>query len=173
MDDRKLPLPVPEAARFYEEQYFRQWWMNLLLFGGLVAVIFGPLIELYIGPENPTETWTILITFTIFMLLLIFFFRRIRLRVWVMEDVIHVRYWPLVFHRVIPLAEVKKFEAVTYRPIVEYGGWGLRGLPGNLVYNVSGNRGVQFEFIDDKKLLIGSQRADEFADAVRSVYDRA
>ncbi len=171
--ERKLPLPVPEAARFYEEQYFRQWWLTLILVASLVAVIIGPVIELVQGTEKPQEMWNIVIGLGGLMVLLILFFRRIHLQVWVMDDVIHVRYWPLVFHRVIPIAEIKEFEAINYSPIGQFGGWGVRGLPGNLAYNVSGNRGVQFEFIDGKKLLIGSQRADEFADAVRSVYDRA
>ena len=34
-------------------------------------------------------------------------------------------------------------------------------------YNVSGNEGVQLELTNGKRILIGSQRADELADAIK------
>jgi len=36
-------------------------------------------------------------------------------------------------------------------------------------YNMSGNQGVQLVFKNGKKLLIGSQKADELAEAIRSI----
>ncbi|GBE29314.1 hypothetical protein BMS3Bbin04_00326 [bacterium BMS3Bbin04] len=101
------------------------------------------------------------------MLLLLLAIYRMRMRVWVMEDAIHVRFWPLIGHKIIPLCDIEKLEAVEYRPIAEYGGWGLRGVGKDRAFNVSGNKGVRFWFKDDTKLLIGSQNADTFADSVR------
>jgi hypothetical protein len=40
---------------------------------------------------------------------------------------------------------------------MEYGGWGIKYGKMGKAYNVSGNRGVQLEFTDGKRLLIGSQ----------------
>jgi hypothetical protein len=50
-----------------------------------------------------------------------------------------------------------------YSAIKEYGGWGLRiGLLGKgTAYNVSGDKGLQLEFTTNKKILIGTNRADE------------
>jgi TATA-box binding protein (TBP) (component of TFIID and TFIIIB) len=39
-------------------------------------------------------------------------------------------------------------------------------------YNVSGNKGVQLVFKNGKKLLIGSQKADELAKAIESVMNK-
>ena len=60
-----------------------------------------------------------------------------------------------------------KWEAKTYDPM-EYGGWGVRGWPDRYgwAYNVSGNRGVQIEFKNGHRLMLGSQRADELAKAI-------
>jgi len=50
-----------------------------------------------------------------------------------------------------------------YSPISEYGGWGMRySLSGKgRALNVSGRTGVQLVFKDGKKLLIGTQKADD------------
>ena len=42
--------------------------------------------------------------------------------------------------------------------------WGSFG--GCKAYNVSGNRGVYLEYSDGKKLLIGSQKPEKFAEAL-------
>lgn len=45
-----------------------------------------------------------------------------------------------------------------YRPILDYGGWGIRWAPGKgWAYTVRGNLGVQLELSDGKRLLVGSQ----------------
>ena len=85
----------------------------------------------------------------------------------VRADGLHVRFSPF-WARVIRFTDIEHCEARTYRPIVEYGGWGIRwGLRGK-AYNVRGNRGVQLELSNGKRLLIGSQRADGLAEAIRA-----
>ena len=54
----------------------------------------------------------------------------------------------------------------TYNPIREYGGWGIRYGLKSKAYNVHGNHGVQLELLNRKRLLIGSQRSEEFANAL-------
>ena len=51
---------------------------------------------------------------------------------------------------------------------MEYGGWGLRlGLFGNgKAFNVSGDKGLQLEFTDNKKLLIGTNRPEELTETL-------
>ncbi|MHC4643443.1 MAG: hypothetical protein ACYS32_17515, partial [Planctomycetota bacterium] len=59
----------------------------------------------------------------------------------------------------------------TYKPILEYGGWGIRcSFTGKgKAYNVSGNKGVQLVFTNGKKLLIGSQQPDDLAAAIEEM----
>ena len=51
----------------------------------------------------------------------------------------------------------------TYSPLLEYGGWGIKyGFGGQgLVYNVSGNVGLQLKFKVGEPLLIGTQKGEE------------
>ena len=98
-----------------------------------------------------------------------FVFYVMRLKTDVRRDGLHVRFFPLM-SRVIPFDEITRCEVRTYRPIREYGGWGIRsGLGGTgAAFNVSGNRGVQLELSGGKRLLIGSQKPEELAAAIQS-----
>ena len=58
--------------------------------------------------------------------------------------------------------------------MLEYGGWGLRGgfflnKGKGTAYNVSGNIGIQLEFVNGKKILIGTHKRDE-VDRVLKTY---
>lgn len=82
-----------------------------------------------------------------------------------------VSYPPFASRR-IPLAEVVAAQPVTYRPFGDYWGWGVRGRRGDLCYTVRGNRGVRLELTEDRRLLLGSQRADELAAAINASHGR-
>ena len=95
-----------------------------------------------------------------------------RLETEVRRDGLFVRFFP--FHqqeRKIKLEGLSSFGAVEYRPIWEYGGWGMRWRPGGRAYNVRGRRGVKMEFENGKHLLIGSQRAEELEGAIRKMME--
>jgi hypothetical protein len=66
------------------------------------------------------------------------------------------------------LAEIVHRETRTYWPILEYGGWGISYsfFGKGWAYNVNGNRGGQLELANGKRILIGSQRAEELARAI-------
>ena len=104
-------------------------------------------------------------------LIILWLFRSLRLITEVRGDGLYVRFFPFHFSfKRIPLEEVETFEAVTYRPLLQYGGWGIRFTRGGKAYNVSGNRGVRLNFTNGRHLLIGSQKADELTQAIESVF---
>jgi hypothetical protein len=88
-----------------------------------------------------------------------------RLAVRVGPGALEVRFAPFVRRRV-PLREVVSWQAVTYRPVRDYGGWGIRWRPGGWAYTVSGERGVRIRLRDGGELLVGSRRPEELADAI-------
>jgi hypothetical protein len=89
------------------------------------------------------------------------------LRLTVVSGAVRIRFFPLMT-RTIEKSAIAGIEARTYRPIREYGGWGIRfGLGGRRAYSISGNRGVELTLMDGKKVMIGSQRADELATVLR------
>lgn len=156
---------------FSETQRFTQLWIWLLV---LVVVAIGwwsfyeQIIRARPFGEHPAPDALVWVIFVLFGLALPVFFRSLKLVTEVHEDHVHIRYFPL-HSRTIFFSEMKSAAARTYRPIVEYGGWGIRWSPTNgMAYNVSGNKGVQLELTSGKRVLIGSQRADELERALRA-----
>lgn len=134
---------------FREVQRFRQPWIWVLLGGSAVLVlVFGPL------------SWGGLLILSV----VAGFVYSLRLQTEVRADGIYLKMWPL--HRSfrhIPWSEVERYEATEYRPLRDFGGWGIRWAPGKLAYNVSGSEGVLIERTDGRAVLVGSQRVEEFA----------
>ena len=66
--------------------------------------------------------------------------------------------------------DVLAAEAVTYRPIREFTGWGIRWRPGwGWAYSVAGNRGLRVDLRNGSHLMIGSRAPEPLAEAVRMV----
>lgn len=160
---------------FYEEQQFRQpWvWMLLLVITVWLAGMFihGIYTQLYLGQpwgDRPMSNNALVISATVSFLItagLALLFYKLKLITKVDADGIHVRFVPLT-SRTIPFENITSCKVRTYRPIREYGGWGIRFSRKGRAYNVSGNRGVQLEFSKGMPLLIGSQKPEELADVI-------
>lgn len=154
-----------EAVLFEEEQRFRQPWLWALLLG-IMVIEFAAFV--LVAEQAAGGGGLFIFAGALVVLLgIIWLMYSLRLTVRVYPDRLHIHFFPLV-RREIPLDEIASYEARTYRPLLEYGGWGLRySFTGNgRAYNVSGHRGVQLTLRDGERLLIGSQRADELADAI-------
>lgn len=60
-------------------------------------------------------------------------------------------------------------EETTYRPLADFGGWGIRfALDGTRAYTARGNRGVRVHTAQ-RDYLIGSQRPEALAAALRQI----
>jgi hypothetical protein len=64
------------------------------------------------------------------------------------------------------LEEIVSAELVTFRPIRDFGGWGIRHGGGGWAYTVRGNRGVRLTLQYGSPLLIGSQNAEDLYQAI-------
>jgi len=96
----------------------------------------------------------------------VIWFLKLELLTEVRDDVLEVRFRGLFVRRVIPLAEIRHFEAKTYHPIRDYGGWGARRGAASLADNVSGTRGVELRLAGGKSRL--SQRPEELVLALQT-----
>ena len=161
---------------FEERQRFRQKWLWLVM----TTTLVGPLVVAVgawqqIGQGRPFGNHpvsnggllailggTLLVSSLVWGLLW-----RMELRVRVDQTNVTIRFAPFPT-RVIPRVMIRRAEAETYHPIREFGGWGVRIGAHRRAYSVSGDRGVGLELADGTRLLIGSQRADELARALRS-----
>ncbi|MDJ1469741.1 hypothetical protein [Xanthocytophaga flava] len=151
---------MEEQILFSEKQYFRQWWLWLIL-------IFLNGIALYklVSQTNKDNLIPIVIQTILTILFLI-----LRLETQIKSDGIYVRFFP--FHlqfKHYTWNSLSKLFVRSYSPIGEYGGWGIRGIRKNRAFNISGNEGLQLEFLDHKKLLIGTMKSELIVDVLTQV----
>ena len=83
----------------------------------------------------------------------------------VSPETVTVRFGLLYTAR-IPLAEVDSAQAVSYRPVRDYGGWGIRGTSRRRALNTRGDKGVLLKRADGTTVLIGSQKPRELLAAL-------
>ena len=96
-------------------------------------------------------------------------FLTLKLETEVRSDGLYVRFFPFHIHyKEFTAEDLTECCPRTYRPILEYGGWGIRFGKKGKAYNVKGNKGVQLILKNQKRLLIGSQKPDELARAIGS-----
>jgi hypothetical protein len=156
---------------FIERQKFEQWWLWLILLGIDGLFLFGVFKQVIGGQQfgdKPISNNGLLLTTGLTVLLTILFIS-FRLETQVKKDGIYVKFFP--FHlsfRHYTWDKISKSFVRKYNAIAEYGGWGLRlGLFGNgKAFNVSGDKGLQLEFFDNKKLLIGTNKPDELTETL-------
>jgi len=156
---------------FSETQRFTHIWIWVLV---LVVAAIGwlafidQIVRGHSFGTNPAPDAVLWVIFVLFGLALPVFFWSLKLVTVLCDDHVYLRYFP-IYRRCILYKDISSVCARRYRPIAEYGGWGIRWSPANgMAYNVSGNMGVQLELTNGKRLLIGSQRAAELEWAIKS-----
>lgn len=154
---------------FREVQYMRHvWWVMLLILGIAALMWWGFVQQILFGMpwgNKPSPDWMMWLLWLVVGVGFPLAFYWMRLIVEVLDDRVFIHYAPLIKSDIL-LAEIKTVEARTYQPIREFGGWGIRGRPGRRAYNVSGNQGVEMTLQDGRKIMIGSQKAEELALAI-------
>lgn len=161
---------------FREEQRFNQWWLWLLILVLTSMMWYGAIQQLIFDKPygtNPTSDTGISILLVLFGILLPLFMYSLRLITEVRQDALYVRFYP--FHlsfRHYPYESISIYQVREYSPLKEYGGWGIRYGKKGMAYNVSGNRGVQLEFKNGKRLLIGSLRPEELVSQMQIAINR-
>jgi hypothetical protein len=161
----------PAAAIYREEQNFA-WWAYALVIGAelvlwlVLAVVFAK------APNHGG----VLLSFSLEWLpalvvlaspaLLVVALLRMTTEVTPSEARVWFG-WVPTYRRVVPIASIQRLEVVRYRPVVDYGGWGIRtGRDGERALNARGDRGVRLYLSDGSRLLIGSQRPEALALAI-------
>jgi len=161
---------------YRETQFLRQLWLwALVLFISLISLygVFQQLVLKVPFGNNPAPDSIMIVLAVIFGIGLPLFMYTTNLTTEIRSDGLYVRFFPfhLSFHR-IAVEEIQRYEACTYSPIKDYGGWGIRFGRKGKAYNVSGNRGVQLELSNGKDLLVGSQKPEELVEALNTTLGR-
>lgn len=89
-----------------------------------------------------------------------------RLEVAVTTTSVEVRWVPFA-RRSIAFERILRAEAVTYRPVRQFGGWGIRiGAKGARAYSMSGDRAVALTLDDGTQIYLGSLEPEVLAAAI-------
>jgi len=132
---------------------------------------YGMIEQLIFGQrwgDRPVSDGVLLFTGSAVMLFsvgMIYLFYVLKLITEVREEGLYIRFYPLR-GKLIPYQSIQSCEARIYKPLSEYGGWGIKYGRSGWAYNIIGNRGVQLVLDSGKHILIGSQRVEELEQAI-------
>lgn len=157
---------MEEHPQFYEIQRFRQWWLWMI-----ITLILG--FSVYNTLENEaffSKAELISSIAVPILILFLFFITKLETKIDVLG--IRVRLFPFHFQfKYFPWKNIQRAYIREYSPMMDYGGWGLRlGIFGRgKAYSVSGDSGLQLVFKNEKKLLVGTQKADELKNFMKQI----
>jgi hypothetical protein len=142
---------------FNETQRFTQWWLWLILIGVWASMVYS-----IVTAPSQTDA-AAYVSFGIGILLPLLFWQ-MKLTTRITQEGIYVRFFPFHFkEKFFDWDSISASYERTYNPLMEYGGWGIKySFKGNgLVYNTSGNVGLQLNFTAGEAVLIGTQKGEE------------
>lgn len=168
--NRAVPTDLP---LFVEEQRFRQWWLWLIMIAPVAVAWYGFWRQIIGGQplgNNPAPDWVIWLVWLLAGIVLPWLLYSAALRVEVSSESVRIGFvtplFPL-FRKSVAFKQIRSVEAVTYRPIRDYGGWGVRIGGKGWAYSVSGNRGVLLKMKVGSDILLGSRQPERLATAIQ------
>lgn len=150
------------AQSYKEQQSFRYTWGYWICLTIALFFVYGCWQQLILqqpyGDKPAPDLLLVLLTLLLLSLVTVLHFSSLQLRL--EQDSLAVRFTPFFWRwRQHQWHEIQSCEVVTYSPLAEYGGWGIRGSKRNRCYNVSGNQGLRIRLKNGASLLIGTQQA--------------
>ncbi|SFT37578.1 hypothetical protein SAMN05216474_0195 [Lishizhenia tianjinensis] len=146
---------------FKETQKFTQlWiWVILLAVGGIMTYQF-----VWGNNQSQFRMDEFLVSVVVIFLVILLFL------VWkqsteISEKGIKIQVFPF-------FTKNYKWEDIAECQVIKYGfvGWGIRFAPAyGWVYNIKGNKGLRLVFINGKKRLIGTQKAEELQEFLKQI----
>lgn len=154
----------PATALFHEEQYF-DWRIYAMIASAEALTAIVLLKDAAAWSTDLLLGLVIGIGLLLFVALFV-----LRMTTEVTPTDVRVWFgWVPIYRRVVPIGEVRRVAQAAFRPIADYGFWGVRsGRDGDRALIARGNRGVRLELADGSILVIGSQRPEELAQAIES-----
>ena len=161
----------PSERLFYEAQTFRQRRLRLLLAIPPTIATLLMIWQVILGHhwgKRPMSNAS-LIGWTIFLWLVYLRLILVRLVTELRPNELLVSMRGLWRTRRVPLADIKSVEVVTFDPVRDYGGYGIRITRKGTAYIAGGHQGVRLELSKGTPIVIGSERSQDLADALRRV----
>ncbi len=163
----------------YEERSWWSWWVHALIWLTFLVALF-PLFELANGNvgsrEGAMPLGVAVLCFSLgFGIPSLFYLLMGQLRTRVTGEEIDMRWgFAEVIKKKIPFEKIEGAEAVTYSPIREFGGWGIR-VGGNKKkgWTIRGNRALVLNLKDGTRFYLGSDKPERILLWVQSATKRS
>jgi hypothetical protein len=149
--------------QFREEQRF-DWYLTAMFC--MPALIVGYGLYRSVWLNQPLLSGALLWPAFAVAVVVAVWFLRLKLVTEVRDNGLYICFvwlWP---ERTISWDQVRSVETRTYRPIRDFGGWGVRWAARGIVYHARGNRGARMVLASGERVLVGSQRPEELARAI-------
>lgn len=155
---------------FREVQKPRQLWIAVIVIGIAAFMWYAFIMQIVLGRTvgaNPMPDALAVLFWLIFGIGFPAVWWIVRLDVRVGDNAVVIEYVPFV-RRAIAYHTIRAVRPMAYRPVTEFGGWGIRMWlrRDRVAYSVSGDQGVELVLRDDRTVVIGSQRPERLADAI-------
>jgi hypothetical protein len=131
--------------------------LPVLFTSSISILILNDYVETNDGEKHPT----LLIIMIILSVFGGFWFYFMKLITIIDKNGIEVNYKSIpLAYRKISWNEIENIEVVTYSPLWEFGGWGVRWSANGWCYNVRGKYGIKIRYKNNETFLIGTQEPE-------------
>jgi len=150
---------------FEETQKFNQIWLWILLATISIFVLIQFPLELIKSSSEEHVSSHSIIMFLITLALVLginalLYFAELTTKI--TDEGITILFHPFINSpKAFKWENIKDAYVRKYKPIWEYGGWGIRYRWSGRAYNTSGNMGLQLIMKSGKKILIGTHKPEE------------
>jgi hypothetical protein len=155
---------------FNETQRFDQWWIKVI-----IAIPSFEILALILndyqstGEVNPKSLIGLAVMFAVILLLWM-----MSLTTRIDETGIYYRFFPFHFKpKQLLWNEIESAVIRNYKPLAEYGGWGVRVSTNGKAFNVKGKTGLQLTLQNGNRILIGtsnSKQLDTYLQDLKKQY---
>lgn len=170
------------SGRHYREQTWAPLWVMALIWVSCGAAIVGTLYSIVDGGLSVAGeqgvSWAGIgalagVGVAVFFLLAINTFF-LRLDVEVRSDHVLIAFGPVnLVRKRIRFSEIEAVRGLTYRPLMEFGGWGIRPRPGKTAWTIRGNQAAAVTLRSGKQVYVGSEHPQRLAGAIQAAMRTA
>jgi hypothetical protein len=155
-----------KASIYYDEQKLSKIWFIISLCIG-VLILFFIFKDIATGIDNLWAFLSVLLIFLLYSAFDAFLFLYMKLKVRIDYEFIHIQLFPFTTKK-IPVAEIFLTEATVFRPIKDYGGYGIRVIfnKKESAYFLTGNTGVRVYYSTSNPVVIGAAEPKKLINAI-------
>jgi hypothetical protein len=156
------------SREVYREESGWPVWIYLILAVSLVGSLAAVLGDRgWSGISDPDLLFAAGVMALLYVLIWLFL---MGLTVVLRTDVLEVglgRGWPIRTR--IPLDQIVGMESVTYSPLGDFGGWGVRGTRERRAWTARGNRALKLTLSDGREVFVGSEHPERLEERIRGL----